>query len=437
MTRKMEDSGIEWIGEIPEVWKISKIKYVSNLNGRIGFRGYKESDLVDNDEGAITLGPPSMDDGKLNLSNCKYLSWDKYYESPEIQVKVGDILLVKTASVGKVAYVNELKKEMTINPQILIIKSKNIKNKFLFYVILSDILQSQIKMSVTGGTVPTLSQEKIGNFVIIEPPFNIQNRIVEKLDSICLNIENVSNFIEKEIQTLEEYKKSVITEAVTKGLDKNIEMKDSGIEWIGEIPKHWELVKLKHIAEKISKGISPKYVEQQITPVVNQATFSNGVFNYDLKYCSDKPIGEGLLKKDDVLLATTGGGVLGKTYLFEEEGNYLASTDVAYLRFKNKNLSKLVYYILSVNYELLNGVYGKGSTNQTHLQMNMLSNMEIPITDLEELNQIIQAIDEKCSYIDGAIAAKQKQLETLEEYKKSLIYEYVTGKKEVEDVGTI
>lgn len=245
------------------------------------------------------------------------------------------------------------------------------------------------------------------------------------------------NKINKQIQTLEDYKKSVITEAVTKGLDKNVEMKDSGIEWIGEISKHWELVKLKHIAEKISKGISPKYVEQQITPVVNQATFSNGVFNYDLKYCSDKPIGEGLLKKDDVLLATTGGGVLGKTYLFEEEGNYLASTDVAYLRFKNKNLSKLVYYILSVNYELLNGVYGKGSTNQTHLQMNMLSNMEIPITDLEELNQIIQAIDEKCSYIDEAITAKQKQLETLEEYKKSLIYEYVTGKKEVEYVGTI
>lgn len=434
MARKMKDSGIEWIGEIPEDWKVIPLKNICKEFYSGGTPTASNNSYYTTTE----FGYPFINIS--DLTNNKYVEIVGKHITIEAakskNLKLIDnnyVLLAMYASTGTVSM---LKLRSYISQAILAIKPGiKIEKEYLFYFLSSFKPYSEVYSR--GTTQNNLNAEIIKNLKVPIPNIKKQLKITNFLNKKSNQIQKLMNKINKQIQTLEDYKKSVITEAVTKGLDKNVEMKDSGIEWIGEISKHWELVKLKHIAEKISKGISPKYVEQQITPVVNQATFSNGVFNYDLKYCSDKPIGEGLLKKDDVLLATTGGGVLGKTYLFEEEGNYLASTDVAYLRFKNKNLSKLVYYILSVNYELLNGVYGKGSTNQTHLQMNMLSNMEIPITDLEELNQIIQAIDEKCSYIDEAITAKQKQLETLEEYKKSLIYEYVTGKKEVENVGTI
>lgn len=427
----MKDSGVEWIGEIPEDWEIDRVKYHFKIISGSGFpieRQGKEngdypvckaSDIADANKSGVLYSAANFLDKK------DILGYNIVPKDSIIMPKIGEAMKKNNRAItGCDVLVDN-------NCQGLFSTSMDVKYAYYLFRIID------MNWFDNAGTIPCVNNTRLINSSIPYPSYKEQRNISNKIDKKVKVFENIESKITIQIQALEDYKKSVITEAVTKGLDKNVKMKDSGIEWIGEIPKHWELVKLKHIAEKISKGISPKYVEQQITPVVNQATFSNGVFNYDLKYCSDKPIGEGLLKKDDVLLATTGGGVLGKTYLFEEEGNYLASTDVAYLRFKNKNLSKLVYYILSVNYELLNGVYGKGSTNQTHLQMNMLSNMEIPITDLEELNQIIQAIDEKCSYIDEAITAKQKQLETLEEYKKSLIYEYVTGKKEVEDVGTI
>lgn len=437
MTRKMKDSGIEWIGQIPEDWKLNKIKFVSKLNGRIGFRGYKESDLVDEDEGAITLGPSNMENGKLILQNCKYLSWNKYYESPEIQVKVGDILLVKTASVGKVAYVSDLKKEMTINPQILIIKSKNIKTKFLFYVVLSNILQSQIKMSVTGGTVPTLSQEKIGNFVITEPPLNIQNKIVEKLDSVCLDIEKFSNVIKKEIQILEDYKKSAITEAVTKGLDKNVEMKDSGIEWIGEIPKHWEIDRVKYHFKIISGSGFPiekqgkeagDYPVCKASDIANANVILNSAANYLDK---NQIVGYNIVPKNSIIMPKIG-EAMKKNNRAIVECDVLIDNNCQGL-FPIFVDFKFAYYL----FKIIDMNWFDNSGTIPSINNTRLVNSSMPYPPKKEQEQIVAYLDKKSTTIDEAIAAKQKQLEILEEYKKSLIYEYVTGKKEVGDVGTI
>lgn len=439
MTRKMKDSGIEWIGEIPEDWEISKIKYVSDLNGRIGFRGYKQSDLVEEEHGAITLGPPNMDNGKLNLLNCKYLSWEKYYESPEIQLRVGDILLVKTASVGKVAYVDRLVKEMTINPQLLIIKSKNINNKFLFYVIFSEFFQSQVEMSVTGGTVPTLSQEKISNFEITNPPMTSQIKIAKYLDKMCFEVERISNKIKLEIENLENYKKSVITEAVTKGLDKNVEMKDSGIEWIGEIPKHWEVMKLKYgLIEKMKYGASeegiefseklPRYI--RITDIDQEGNLKA---TGKLSLSEEKSIG--YILEDKTVLFARSGATVGKTFLYKKE--YGRSAYAGYLIAAKTNnmilLGKWLYYFTfsNVYYNWTRQIFSQ-STIQ-NINAEKYSNMSLPITNISEQLLVIDYIDKATKSIDEAIQAKQKQLEILEEYKKSLIYEYVTGKKEVKD----
>lgn len=444
MTRKMKDSGIEWIGEIPEDWEISKIKYVSDLNGRIGFRGYKQSDLVEEEHGAITLGPPNMDNGKLNLLNCKYLSWEKYYESPEIQLRVGDILLVKTASVGKVAYVDRLVKEMTINPQLLIIKSKNINNKFLFYVIFSEFFQSQVEMSVTGGTVPTLSQEKISNFEITNPPMTSQIKIAKYLDKMCFEVERISNKIKLEIENLENYKKSVITETVTKGLDKNVEIKDSGIEWIGEIPKHWEVVKIKYIPKKddINSFIDGDWIE------------SNYIKEDGIRYITTGNIGDGkfivqgngfISRKDFELLrckyAYPGDLIFsrlnapyGRSCLLPDTySEYVIAVDNVILRPDEYYNRKFINYLTQcIGYQQSVKDSASGTTMQ-RISRTKLGDIPLPFPNTEEQNDIVEYLDKKTKLIDDSIALKQKQLETLEEYKKSLIYEYVTGKKEVND----
>lgn len=425
MARKMKSSGIEWIGDIPEDWEVVKIKILGNARNGLA---YSNSDLCDKDEGTLVLRASNIIEGKLTFRDNVYVNKNI---PADLMIKDGDILICSTNGskelVGKNVIIRDV--EASFGAFMMVLRCDNPE---IMYYILNSSLFDYYKGSFSTTTINQLTKSNFANMKI---PWtrNPKEResITTFLDKKSLTIEKIKNAIIKELQTLEDYKKSVITEAVTKGLDKNAAMKDSGIEWIGEIPKHWEVIKLKYEAEKIAKGISPKYVEEELTPVINQATFSKGYFDNNLNYCSDKPIGDGLLQKNDVLLATTGGGVLGKCFFFEEDGKYLASTDVAFIRCKDKAVAKFIYYIFSVSYQLFNGIYAKGATNQTHLQMNMLSNMQLPLPSDKELEDIILFLDKMSGKIDDAIAGKQKQLETLEEYKKSLIYEYVTGKKEV------
>ena len=213
---KLKDSGIQWIGMIPEGWKESRVKYVSSLFGRIGFRGYTQQDLVDEDNGAITLSPSNMKNMKMNYEKCSYISWFKYNESPEIKVENGDILFVKTGSTyGKSAYVSELPKEATINPQLIVFKQSIMDKKMLAYILQTSLISYQTELAVVGGTIPTMSQEKIKNFVLPLPPLTEQHAIATYLDSKCSEFDSIISDKQKQISTLEAYKKSLIYEYVT------------------------------------------------------------------------------------------------------------------------------------------------------------------------------------------------------------------------------
>ena len=212
---KLVHSGIDWIGEIPEGWKIGRIKNVAGLFGRIGFRGYNSDDLNKEGVGAITLSPSNMQPMDMDYSSVTYLSWEKYYESPEIMIQNGDLLYVKTgSSYGKVSYVHDLPREATINPQILRIVPK-IDNKFLGYFMQSTLCEYQTKVGVVGGTIPTISQEKINNFWVLLPSKVEQQNISSYLDEKCADINYIITLKQQKIESLKDYKKSVIYEAVT------------------------------------------------------------------------------------------------------------------------------------------------------------------------------------------------------------------------------
>lgn len=213
---KMKDSGVEWIGEIPEDWEVKRLKFLVSLFGRIGFRGYSTTDLVQEGEGAITLSPSNMKNHEMDYSKCSYLSWEKYYESPEIMISNGDILFVKTGSTyGKTALVNGLTKEATINPQILVIKNIKCNNIFLSFSLQTNYIKSQVELSVIGGTIPTISQQKIGDYYIVLPNIEIQNSIVKRINEMVKPLDSSISQCNKMISLLQERKQIIINDVVT------------------------------------------------------------------------------------------------------------------------------------------------------------------------------------------------------------------------------
>lgn len=211
-----EDCNISWIGKLPSGFSISKIKYVAQIFGRIGFRGYTTADIVEKGNGAISLSPSNMKDGKLDLKKCTYISWDKYNESPEIMLSVGDVIMVKTgASYGKTAYIDELPTAATLNPQLVVFKNITMNHKYFCYYMQTPFLKRQVDGIVTGGTIPTMSQEKMSSFIIIQPDLASQNRIVEFLDAKTKEIDWSIAQKESLLSDLETYKNSLIYETIT------------------------------------------------------------------------------------------------------------------------------------------------------------------------------------------------------------------------------
>lgn len=213
---EMKDSGIEWIGEIPKHWKLGKIKNLAQIFGRIGYRGYTQNDIVNEGEGAVSLSPSNMCNGQIIYNSNTFISWEKYNESPEIKVEIGDILMVKTgSSYGKVSIVKELEYKSTINPQLIILKTKISGYKYIFYWMNSKCFNYQVEMAVTGGTIPTMSQEKIKNFLIVMPSIKEQEQIISYLNNKTKEIDEAIESKQKQLETLEKYKKSLIYEYVT------------------------------------------------------------------------------------------------------------------------------------------------------------------------------------------------------------------------------
>lgn len=442
MSRTMKDSGIPWIGEIPEGWIPKKLKFSCKLFGRIGFRGYTADDLVDESEGAITLSPTNMDGIRLDFTKCSYLSWDKYFESPEIMVEKGDVLLVKTASVGKCVYVDYLPKETTVNPQILVLKEHKDCSKFIAYIFQTTLGDAYIDTTKGGSTIYTISQEKIGNYEFAFPPLAEQYLIAAFLDKKCSEIDSLIELQEQMIEELKAYKQSVITEAVTKGI-RNEELgvrnyKDSGIEWIGDVPEEWEVCRIKNVASLFGRIGFRGYTSDDLNKDGEGAItlspsnmlpmgmdYTNVTYLSWMKYNESPEI---MIQDGDILMVKTGSSYGKVSYVDNLPKE--ATINPQILRIVAKINSKYLGYYLQTPlfiYQVEGGVVG--GTIPT-ISQEKINNFFVVIPPLAEQQAIADYLDKKCGEIDELITIKQQKIESLKEYKKSVIYEYVTGKKE-------
>lgn len=438
---KYKNSNVKWIGQIPDSWLVSNIRYNTKVVGRIGYRGYTVEDIVGDGEGAISLSPSNIQNQKFDLSKRTYISWDKYEESPEIQVFEGDIILVKTASVGKVAYVDTLVGEKaTINPQLVVFKEVTLSPRFLYYYLISNDFQYQIDRDNYGGVVGTLTQASINSYKILIPSDFEQTKIAQYLDHQTAIIDQLIQKKEKLVQLLKEKRQAVINEAVTKGLNPNAKMKNSGIEWLGEVPEEWEVTKMKFIAK-----LNPS--KSEIESSINDEDFVSFLpmdkvgedWSYDktsLAKYNEVSSGLTYFKEGDIIMAKiTPCFENGKATILESLTNGIGfgSTEFHTIRPLKIDRSYL-FYVTRSDYFMSNGEsFMTGSAGQKRVPTSFVNDFYVPIPKSEEQVEIATFIEDYFKRSNILSSQLFSQIEKLKEYRQSIISEAVTGKIDVRD----
>ncbi|WP_438478074.1 restriction endonuclease subunit S [Streptococcus pluranimalium] len=254
---KMKSSGIDWIGEIPEEWRVTKIKFSTKLNGRIGWQGLTSSEYQE--DGPYLITGTDFKDGKINFDTAVHIEERRWSEAKQIQVENGDLLITKDVTVGKVAIIEGLDEKASLNSGVLRIQTvEEISRKFLYYVLLSDVFWLWFNYTNSGAsTILHLYQNVFDEFSYAVPSLAEQIKISNYLDKKVAQLDRVKALLEEQITTLQDYRQSLIYETVTKGLDKTAPLKDSGVDWIGQIPKGWGVKRLKYSFETIGSGTTP------------------------------------------------------------------------------------------------------------------------------------------------------------------------------------
>lgn len=422
--REMKDSGLSWINEIPRNWNVEPIKY----SYRLIAGATPESTNVDFWDGDIKWITPADFKTKdvFVTGGSRNLTIEGYKSCSTSMLPIGSIVFSKRAPIGTVAITAD---KLCTNQGCLglIEKSGRVLNKFYFYVI--SIYGEVFNLYGSGTTFKEISANTFANIKLPMPPIQEQKSIVGFLDAKCSEIDALTEDIQMQIDTLEQYKRSVITEAVTKGLNPDVEMKDSGNQYWGRIPTNWHLSDIKYLFEIVKriagkegydilsvtqKGIKIKDISN------NEGQVAESYANYQFVYPGDF-----VMNHMDLLT-----GWVDCSKLFG-----VTSPDYRVFRLRDKNNSLNYYkYIMQTCY--MNRIFyslGQGVSNlgRWRLQTSSFNNFMVPVPPVEVQESIAIYLDKKCTEINACIDDKQRQLEVLEEYKKSLIYEYVTGKKEV------
>lgn len=428
----MKDSGIEWIGDIPEDWEVTKFKNIIKFTNGYAFN----SEDMSNEGQYPIIRIGDIYDSKVNFVNSVKCNIDVEALNSFL-IKKDDILIAMSgATVGKLGYVDNQPPKSFINQRVGIIRCEN--PKYAFYSISTNSFLQYIYLLSEGSAQPNISTKNINEYKISIPQTQQeQQQIANFLDKKVAEIDHIIDKTKLSIEEYKKYKQSLITETVTKGLNKDAKMKDSGIEWIGEIPEHWEVTKLKHITSSQlqyganASGVTyseelPRYI--RITDISNDNELKDEG-RLSLPVEDSKQF---ILKNNDILFARSGATV-GKTFIYKER--YGLSAFAGYLikaTIIDSVLPELIYYytLSSAYNEWKNRIFIQATIQ--NIGADKYSNMEIVTPkSKEEQQQIINFLEKKLNEIDTLISQKEHLLKELESYKKSLIFECVTGKREV------
>lgn len=425
MIRAMKDSGVEWIGEVPEQWILAKLKYNCS-----GFQnGSSQTQLNSDISNYPVTRIETISTGKIDFDKVGYVE----NINNNYLLKKNDFLISNINSIANLGNnaIFDSDRPLYHGMNLLKITPKFVYPKFLYYYFNSGIFRTNMQILCKPAiNQASVSASNIKNIKMPFPPLSEQQAIADYLDYKCAQIDNITATINEQIEVLKQYKKSVITEAVTKGLDPNVPMKDSGVEWIGQIPETWEVGRIKHYFKMVN-GATPtstisEFWDGEIIWITPADMNDDGIIKTGKRNITNEGFqscGTNLVPTGSIIISTR--APIGKINIAQ---NPLCTNQGCKSLVSRKNNKYYYYYLISKKHIL--EFLGRGTTF-LELSGFDLNNFNIPVPSSSEQQAIANYLDNKCTKIDAVIADKQAQLETLATYKKSLIYEYVTGKKSV------
>lgn len=432
--RELKDSGIGWIGEIPKNWKTYKLQYICDLITDYTASG-SFADLASNvqylDEEDYAMLVRTADLSSKREMKPVYVNKHSYDYLKNSNLFGGELILPNVGSVGLSYIYKPLYERATLAPNSVMIRA-NGKEKYLYYLFNSVYGSDALRNLSNATTQIKFNKTQLRAMNVCLPPHKEMLDIVNFLDKKCSEIDALTKDIEKQIEVLEDYKKSVITEAVTKGLNPNVEMKDSGDDWIGNIPIDWDKVRIGRLFTlRNERNYLPENQVQLLSLYTGKGVFPTNESDYQSGNHAQTVEGYKIVKTDDIVvnIILAWMGALG---ISEYNGVCSPAYDV-YIPNKEKVVPHYYHYVFRTQ-----GIagqcyrYGRGiMMMRWRTYSDEFKQINVPFPPIKIQKEIADYLDTKCKEIDKLISDKQKQLEILADYKKSLIYEYVTGKKEV------
>lgn len=420
---EMKDSGVEWIGEMPSHWQYTPLKYLASCNDEVLTEATPEDYTFD----YIDIGSVHTGNG---IGICERMQFKDAPSRARRIVRDGDIIVSTVRTYLKaIAQVGNYDVPHIASTGFAVIRTKNANASFLKYALLSDNFVSQVEADSVGISYPAINASQIMTFKIPVPPLSEQTAIAAYLDEKCATIDAIITEAKATIEEYKSWKASVIFETVTKGLNPNAEMKDSGVEWIGEIPRGWNLMPFGKIASIKACLVPPK--EYPLLPQISPDNIEKGsarlLQNYKTVQESGVISWNHHFYKGQIIYSKVR-PTLNKLFLAQFEG--LCSADMYPIE-TTQDARYLVYAMLSGYFVQQVAAITANRVKMPKINKQELSKITVLLPPLSEQASIVSYLDRKCSLIDGIILEKEELIKELEHYKRSLIFEVVTGKRRV------
>jgi len=437
-----KDSGVEWIGEIPNDWSFGEMKYqLSNNDGGVWGKDVEKDD----NETIVIRSTEITIDGNWNLTNPMKRKLDED-EIKKCKLFKGDIVITKSSGspnhIGKSVIVNENVENLNCCYSNFVqrIRFRKYNPKLYHYILNSYVVREQYRyltQSTTG--LGNLNGSTLNEVQLPFIPLPEQKQIVSFLDTKTQKIDELIEKTDQKIKLLKEKRTSLINHCVTKGLNPNVEMKDSGVEWIGEIPRKWNLISLKHlVSTKITDGPheTPEFVDEGI-PFLSVESVQDNKLNFNRKrgFITEETHKEYSKKckpqRDDVFLVKSG-STTGKSTIVETDEEFNIWSPLCLIRSdKSKVTPRFTFTSLQSFYFRRFVELGWSFGTQPNIGMGVIENIRIIVPPLSEQTQIVKYLDEQTQKIDSTVEKESQRIELLKEYRQSLISEVVTGKVDV------
>ena len=441
---KYQSTEFEWLGVIPKNWQVVRVKDYTYLKARIGWQGLRSDEFIENTNWYCVTGT-DFSNGTIDWVNCYCVEQDRFDQDTKIQLKLNDLLITKDGTIGKIALINELPKQATLNSGVFVTRPEKNKysNQFMFWLLSSNVFTRFIDYNKNGSTILHLYQNVFERFFYCLPNDLEQSAIAKYLDTKTKAIDKKISLLIQKADYYKELRKSIINDAVCKGLDRNVKLQES--EFVFSVNANWNRYRLKDLGFLYS-GLSGKAGDDfnqddnpnnkgfiPFTNIANNTYLKTNHLGTVVVYENEK---QNKVRKGDLffLMSSEGYDDVGKTAALAEdiEDTYLNSFCKGY-RITKKNCEPyfLNYLLLSDNYRKSLITEGKGFT-RINLKMEKVTDffVYLPPTK-EEQTAIASYLDEKTQKIDAIVTNIGKQIETLKELSKTLINDVVTGKIKV------